>query len=147
MVEIKELPERPKPGDVIEFPSGVKVRVRHIGIPWILPPRKVCTDSKCPWHGHLKIRGSIIEGRVVKIYQNTVTILHEWLHYDTKYKRYERRRRKIHARLPPCIDVKIGDLVYIGETRPLAKTIAHVVIGTKDDVTHVKPIIERLEKT
>jgi len=143
-VQVVELPERPKPGEVIELPSGIKVRVRHVGIPWLLPPKKVCTDNLCPWHGHLKVRGEILEVKVVKVHPKFVVCLHEWLHYDSKYKRYERRRKKIHARLPPCIDVKPGDIVYIGETRPLAKTIAFVVLGTKNDVQPVKPIVKKL---
>jgi small subunit ribosomal protein S17 len=59
----------------------------------------------------------------------TVTVLIEYLHYDKKYKRYERRRSKIHAHLPPCIEVKEGDFVRIVETRRLAKTVSHVVLG------------------
>jgi small subunit ribosomal protein S17 len=43
--------------------------------------------------------------------------------------RYERRRSKIHAYLPPCIDVKEGDVVQIAECRPLAKSVAFVVIS------------------
>ena len=146
MVEVKELPARPKPGDKVPLPSGEVVRVRHVGIPWIQPPKKVCNDPECPWHGHLKVRGQILEGVVVKVKPKVATILHEWYHYVPKYKRYERRRRKIHARLPPCIDVKVGDYVYIGETRPLAKTIAHVVIGRREDVVPVKPKVEKLEE-
>ena len=146
-VQVVELPERPKPGEVIELPSGIKVRVRHVGIPWLLPPKKVCTDKLCPWHGHLKVRGEILEVKVVKVHPKFVVCLHEWLHYDSKYKRYERRRKKIHARLPSCIDVKPGDIVYIGETRPLAKTIAFVVLGTKNDVQPVKPIVKKLGET
>jgi len=146
-VQVYELPERPKPGEIIELPTGVKVRVRHVGIPWLLPPKRVCTDKLCPWHGHLKVRGTILEVKVVKVHPKFVVCLHEWLHYDHKYKRYEWRRKKIHARLPPCIDVKPGDIVYIGETRPLAKTIAFVVLGTKNDVTPVKPIVKRLGET
>ena len=80
--------------------------------------------------------------------QRTVTVLHEWLHYDKKYKRYERRRRKLHAHCPPCIEVKPGDKVIIAECRPLAKTVSFVVIGRKEDVIPVKPIVKSLkEKT
>jgi small subunit ribosomal protein S17 len=56
-------------------------------------------------------------------------VLVEYLHYDKKYKRYERRRSKIHAHLPPCIEVSEGDLVRVVETRRLAKTVSHVVLG------------------
>ena len=135
-----ELKERPRPGEVIMLPNGEKVRVKHVGIPWLLPPRAVCNDPRCPWHGHVKVRGEVIEGRVVSVYMGQVVVLHEWLHYVPKYKRYERRRRKIHAHLPPCISVKEGDVVIIGETRPLAKFISFVVLGKRpDDVASVKP--------
>jgi len=104
--------------------------VRNIGISGIKPPEKTCSDPSCPWHGHLKIRGILLEGIVVKKRaQKTATVLHEYLHYVSKYMRYERRRRKIHVRVPPCIDVKEGDRVLIAETRPLAKTVAFVVIS------------------
>jgi len=103
---------------------------RNIGIPGIKPPEKSCNDPKCPWHGHLKVRGILLEGTVVKKRaQKTAIVLHEYLHYVSKYMRYERRRRKIHARVPPCIDVQEGDRVLIAETRPLAKTVAFVVIS------------------
>ncbi|RLG74628.1 MAG: 30S ribosomal protein S17, partial [Thermoprotei archaeon] len=45
-----------------------------------------------------------------------------------KYKRYERRRSRIPAHNPPCINAKKGDLVKIAETRPISKTVSFVVI-------------------
>jgi len=109
---------------------SVPGRVKNIGIPGINPPERECNDPKCPWHGHLKIRGTILRGVVVKRrMQRAVVVRHEYLHYIPKYMRYERRRRNIRARLPPCIDIKEGDEVIIGETRPLAKTISFVVLG------------------
>ncbi len=38
MVEVivKELPERPRPGEEVQLPNGEFVRVRHVGIPWLL---------------------------------------------------------------------------------------------------------------
>ena len=69
-------------------------------------------------------------GVVVKAkMQRTVVVEREYLYYDRKYKRYERRRSKIHAHNPPCINAKEGDIVVIGETRPLAKTVHFVVLG------------------
>jgi len=105
------------------------VRVNNIGIPGLTPPEKTCNDPKCPWHGHLKVRGVILRGKVVKARMHrTVVVRHEYLHYVKKYRRYERRHKHIHAHLPPCIEVKEGDEVLIGETRPLAKTVAFVVL-------------------
>ncbi len=107
-----------------------EAKVRNIGIPGLAPPEKTCNDPKCPWHGHLKVRGAILRGIVVKKkMQRAVVVRHEYLHYVSKYMRYERRRKNIHARLPPCIDVNEGDEVIIAETRPLAKTISFVVVG------------------
>ncbi len=104
--------------------------VRNIGLPWIKPPNRKCNDPLCPWHGKLPIRGMVMEVRVEKARMHrTAVVVHEYLYYDRKYMRYERRRKKKHVRVPPCIDVKPGDLVIIGETRPLAKSVSFVVLG------------------
>ena len=65
--------------------------------------------------------------------QKTAVVVRDYLHYVPKYKRYERRRSKIHAHLPPCIDVKPGDVVIMGETRPIAKSVAFVILAKKGD--------------
>jgi len=105
-------------------------KVRNVGIPGLTPPEKVCNDPLCPWHGKLPVRGQIIRVKVVSMKMNRVaTVVHEYLHYVEKYKRYERRRKKKHVRVPPCIDVKPGDEVIIGETRPLAKSVSFVVLA------------------
>ena len=108
----------------------MSARARNVGIPWVKPPEKVCDDPKCPWHGKLPVRGLILEGVVEKVkMQRTAVVVRDYLHYVPKYKRYERRRSKIHAHLPPCIEVKPGDRVVIGECRPLAKSVAFVVLA------------------
>jgi SSU ribosomal protein S17P len=43
---VVELQERPRPGEVVMLPNGEKVRVRHVGIPWLLPPKAVCNDER-----------------------------------------------------------------------------------------------------
>jgi len=52
----------------------------------------------------------------------------EYLHYVPKYMRYEKRKSRISAHLPPCLEIKAGDLVTIAECRPLSKTVAFVVV-------------------
>jgi len=107
-------------------------RIRNIGIKYegLNPPEKECEDPLCPWHGHLKVRGGLLVGKVLKArMRRTVVIEREYLVYIKKYMRYERRRSRIHAHLPPCIDAKPGDVVLIGETRPLAKSVSWVVLG------------------
>lgn len=111
--------------------------VRNIGIvyPGLKPPEKLCNDNTCPWHGHIKVRGMILVGRVAKArMKSTVVIEREHLVWVNKYRRYERRRSKIHAHVPPCISVKEGDVVLIGETRPIAKSVAFVVLGVLKSV-------------
>ena len=106
------------------------MKTRNIGIPGIQPPERTCDDPCCPYHGTLPVRGKILEGTIVSLkMKKTATVLHEYVVYVRKYERYERRRRKIHAHLPPCLDVKVGDKVVIGECRPLAKTVSFVILG------------------
>lgn len=109
-----------------------RTKTRDVGIryPGLKPPERACNDPKCPWHGNLKVRGGLLEGVVVKTRMKRVVVVERnYLIYDRKYMRYERRRSKIHAYQPPCIDVEPGDTVLIGETRPLAKSVAWVVLG------------------
>ncbi|MEM5879380.1 MAG: 30S ribosomal protein S17 [Candidatus Aenigmatarchaeota archaeon] len=103
-------------------------RTRDIGID-IAPPKGTCDDEKCPFHGHLKVRGKILQGLVVSARaQKTVVIERNYLHYIPKYERYERRHSRISAYNPECIDAKEGDVVKIAECRPLSKTKAFVVV-------------------
>lgn len=111
-----------------EMPA--KKEVKHPGIPGVSIPPKTCNDPNCPFHGNIKVRGMILTGKVISDKMDgTVTVEHNYLYYDRKYKRYEKRRSKIHAHLPPCVEVKLGDLVVIGETRPISKTVSFVVLG------------------
>ncbi len=102
---------------------------RNIGIPGIEPPEKKCDDPNCPFHGTLSVRGIILEGVVVSDKMDkTVIVEREYSRFIKKYKRYERRRSRIPAHNPPCINAKKGDLVKIAETRPISKTVSFVVI-------------------
>ncbi len=102
-------------------------RSRDIGIE-ATPPSKECNDDKCPWHGSLRIRGRIFEGTVIKRKEKSATVEWEYAHYVPKYERYERRRTRIYAYVPPCISVRIGDKVRVAECRPISKTKRFVVI-------------------
>jgi small subunit ribosomal protein S17 len=90
-----------------------------------------CNDRLCPIHGDrkLKMRGRTFEGAVIRKLHGRVTIQFERMLKLAKYERYEKRRTKIHARLPDCMkdDVAVGDLIQIAETRPISKTIHFVV--------------------
>jgi len=90
-----------------------------------------CKDRLCPKHGDrkLKMRGRIFDGKVIKKLPGRVTIQFERMLKLPKYERYEKRKTKIHARLPDCMknDVAVGDLIQIAETRPISKMIHCVV--------------------
>jgi small subunit ribosomal protein S17 len=103
---------------------------RDIGIPGIKPPERTCNDPLCPWHGILPVRGAIMQVTVEKVRMDkTAVVVHEYLHFVPKYMRYEKRRKKKHVRVPPCIEIRPGDKVVIGETRPLAKSVSFVILG------------------
>ncbi len=95
-------------------------------------PKRTFNDENCPFHGHLKVRGVILKGKIVsKAMQKTVVVERERFHYIPKYERYEKRTGRYKAHLPPCIDVEKGDEVIIMECRPLSKTKHFVVVGKK----------------
>lgn len=107
-----------------------KASVRNVGVPGVEPPKQTCNDPLCPWHGGLKVRGLILEGTVVSSKAHgTVTVRRDYFYFVKKYRRYERRRTSIHAHNPPCIGAKEGDVVVIGETRPISKTVHFTVLG------------------
>ncbi len=88
-----------------------------------------CKDKNCPFHGTLSIRGRILEGVVASAKMDkTVIVRRDYLKYVPKFKRYERRRSRIPAHNPPCINAKEGDRVRIAECRPISKTVSFVVI-------------------
>ncbi|MFH0712149.1 MAG: 30S ribosomal protein S17 [archaeon] len=90
-----------------------------------------CKDRLCPRHGDrkLKLRGRVFEGVVIRKFPRRVTIEFERMLKLPKYERYEKRKTKIHARLPDCMkdEVAVGDLILIAETRPISKMIHFVV--------------------
>lgn len=92
-------------------------------------PRKTCNDQNCPFHGALSVRGRVLDGVVVSSKMDkTLVVRRDYLNYVPKLKRYERRRSRISAHNPPCINAKEDDLVKIAECRPISKTVSFVVV-------------------
>merc|ERR1712244_198019 len=87
-------------------------------------------DKKCPFTGGVAIRGRLLTGIVTKLkMQRTCTIRRDYLHYIKKYNRFEKRHKMLSAHVSPCFrDIAKGDLVTVGECRPLAKTVKFNVI-------------------
>lgn len=102
--------------------------MKNIGID-VKPPKKTCDDELCPFHGSTKLRGRIARGKIASAIPggNAVIEMH-YFQYIKKYMRYEKRRNKLHAHLPPCIEVEKSDTVTVAECRPLSKTASFVVI-------------------
>ncbi len=102
--------------------------MRDIGLD-VTPPKEACDDPKCPFHGKLPVRGQVFDGVVISDEMtDTVVVLREFEKKVPKYERYEKRRSKVHAHNPPCINAKEGDVVKIAECRPLSKTKSFVVV-------------------
>jgi small subunit ribosomal protein S17 len=92
-------------------------------------PKKSCTDSNCPFHGSLSVRGRQFTGTVISSrMRKTATIEFERLYFVKKYERYEKRRTSLKVHNPECIDAKEGEIVIIAECRPLSKTKNFTII-------------------
>eukprot|EP01128_Nolandella_sp_AFSM9_P000182 TRINITY_DN10363_c0_g1_i1.p2 TRINITY_DN10363_c0_g1~~TRINITY_DN10363_c0_g1_i1.p2 ORF type:complete len:173 (-),score=50.24 TRINITY_DN10363_c0_g1_i1:89-559(-) len=86
-------------------------------------------DKKCPFTGNVTIRGSILKGVIVSTRMNrTVIIRRDYLHYIKKYNRFEKRHTNIACHVSPCFNVKVGDIVTVGQCRPLSKTVRFNVV-------------------
>merc|ERR1712244_49140 len=113
--------------------SVAKRYVKSVGL-GIKTPKDAKTmayvDKKCPFTGGVSIRGRLLTGVVTKLkMQRTCTIRRDYLHYIKKYNRFEKRHKMLSAHVSPCfLDLAIGDLVTVGECRPLAKTVKFNVI-------------------
>jgi small subunit ribosomal protein S17 len=95
----------------------------------IKAPSKSCEDKNCPFHGTLKVRGKQFTGTVVsQKMQRSVVV--EWVgwRFIPKYERYKKTKTKVTAHNPPCVHAVEGDVVKIGECRPLSKTKNFVVL-------------------
>jgi small subunit ribosomal protein S17 len=102
--------------------------VKDIGID-VKAPATACTDKHCPFHGELACRGQTIEGVVISTKMDkTAVVERNYLKYQAKYERYEKRTSHYSVHNPPCLEVKAGDQVKIMECRPLSKTVSFVIV-------------------
>lgn len=110
-------------------------------------PKKNCNDMNCPFHGNLKCRGRTFLGTVISAKMHK-TVVVEWsrtIHLP-KYERYEKKRTKIKAHNPTCLNAKEGNVVKISECRPLSKTKNFVVIQIMGKEIGFKERKEALEE-
>jgi small subunit ribosomal protein S11e len=86
-------------------------------------------DKKCPFTGSVSIRGRILRGKVVKMHmKRTIIVRRDYMHFIPKYKRYEKRHRHFPAHVSPAFRLSLGDVVEVGQCRPLSKTVRFNVI-------------------
>ncbi|XP_035672739.1 40S ribosomal protein S11-like [Branchiostoma floridae] len=107
--------------------------VRNVGLGFKTPREAIdgtYIDKKCPFTGNVSIRGRILTGIVVKLkMQRTCVIRRDFLHYVKKYNRFEKRHKNVSVHLSPAFrDVALGDVVTVGECRPLSKTVRFNVL-------------------
>ena len=75
-------------------------------------------DKKCPFTGNVSIRGRILSG-VVKTtkMKRTIVIRRDYLHYISKYNRFEKRHSTLPAHCSPAFLVREGQKVVVGQCR------------------------------
>ena len=101
--------------------------IKNIGMKISAPSEAIkgmYKDIKCPFRGNVSIRGRVLRGTIVSTRMDrTVIVRRDYLHWIKKYKRFEKRHKNIPCHCSPCFLVKEGDIVTIGQCRPLSKTI------------------------
>lgn len=61
--------------------------------------------------------------------RRTVVLRRDYLHFIKKYNRFEKRHHNVSAHLSPCFErTKVGDIVTVGQCRPISKTVRFNVI-------------------
>merc|ERR1712168_1723912 len=126
--------------------TGSKKRLRHVknvGLGFKTPREAVdgsYIDKKCPFTGNVSIRGRILTGIVKSTKMNrTIVLRRDYLHFIKKYQRYEKRHKTLSAHMSPCFrDVNLGDLVTVGQCRPLSKTVRFNVLKVAKSVASKK---------
>lgn len=88
-------------------------------------------DKKCPFTGNVSIRGRILKGLVISTkMKRTIVVRRDYLHFITKYRRFEKRHKNTAVHCSPAFaGVKEGDIVTIGQCRPLSKTVRYNVVA------------------
>ncbi|XP_018914895.1 small ribosomal subunit protein uS17 isoform X1 [Bemisia tabaci] len=117
--------------------------VRNIGLGFRVPIEARdghYIDKKCPFTGNVSIRGRILTGVIKRMkMKRTIVVRRDYLHYIPKYNRFEKRHTNVSVHMSPCFrDVELGDIVTIGECRPLSKTVRFNVLKVAKGATNKK---------
>ena len=110
-------------------------------------PKKECADKKCPFHGNINVKKKSFVGTVVSAKMHNSAVI-EWVRkvHIPKYERYTKKKTRIVVHNPECIHAKEGDRVKVYATRPLSKTVHHVIVETQGKEKHYEERKEALEE-
>mmetsp|Transcript_19490 Transcript_19490/g.26346 ORF Transcript_19490/g.26346 Transcript_19490/m.26346 type:complete len:164 (+) Transcript_19490:31-522(+) len=102
-------------------------------------------DKKCPFTGNVSIRGRILKGMIISHkMKRTIVVRRDYLQFVSKYRRFEKRHSNMSVHCSPCFqNLCEGDVVTIGQCRPLSKTVKFNVLEhqpTKNKSLNVKKI-------
>jgi small subunit ribosomal protein S11e len=120
---------------------GIKNRwYKDVGLGFKTPSEAITgtyIDKKCPFTGDVSIRGRILTGTVMSTkMERTIIIRRDYLHFVRKYDRYEKRHKNLAAHCSPAfVGVQAGDIVTVGECRPLSKTVRFNVLKVERKAT------------
>lgn len=84
------------------------------------------------------IRGVVISTKM----KNTIVIRRDYLHYIKKYNRFEKRHKTVTAHCSPAFRLRVGDVVTVGQCRPLSKTVRFNVI--RQEVQHIEGNVRKV---
>merc|ERR1712094_80826 len=86
--------------------------------------------QEVPLTSKVNIRGRILKGMCISAgkMQRTVVVRRNYLHFIKKYKRFEKRHNNVSVHCAPCFEPKEGDILTIGQCRPLSKTVRFNVV-------------------
>ena len=105
---------------------------RNIGLGFKTPREAIegtYVDKKCPFTGNVSIRGRILTGVVASTkMRRTIVVRRDYMHYVKKFNRYEKRHKNLSAHCSPCFRIESGDIVTVGQCRPLSKTVRFNVV-------------------
>ncbi|KAL6049322.1 hypothetical protein STEG23_029231 [Scotinomys teguina] len=107
-------------------------------------------DKKRPFTGNVSIQGQILSGVVTKMnMQRTTVTCKDYLHYSRKYNCFEKHHKNMSGHLSPCFrDVQIGDIVTVGECRPLSKTAGfHKLLAPRGSSRSSKETLDNSPRT
>jgi small subunit ribosomal protein S11e len=100
-------------------------------------------DKKCPFTSDVSIRGRIFKGVVISTkMKNTIVIRRDYLHFIKKYNRFEKRHKTVSAHCSPAFRLRTGDVVTVGQCRPVAKTVRFNVV--RQEVQHIEGNVKKI---